>query len=64
MARPYGCRDCGECTSSLFRSFVLFFFRWVWPVLLAWNVGLFMRRCPRCQHHLALHATKGGVYVD
>lgn len=49
------CRDCPECCESDFESLWRFPGRLIYELLTAWNVGLFVKKCPQCGHRLDLH---------
>lgn len=53
MAR--GCRDCGVCTEPIGVKAFTFWVRLTVWIFISWNIGLFMKRCPRCGHWLWQH---------
>jgi hypothetical protein len=40
-------------------------FRLTWWLLTAWNIGLFVKKCPQCQHPMSQHARRpDGSFKD
>jgi endogenous inhibitor of DNA gyrase (YacG/DUF329 family) len=50
------CRDCPRCTESVVTSLVMLVPRVAWTLLTLWNIQLFQKRCPQCNHRLKWHA--------
>ena len=59
-----GCRDCRQCTRSVIGKLVWAFLRLLWILLASWNVGLFMKKCPQCNHYMRWHQKLEGRFID
>lgn len=59
-----GCRDCTRCTEISINKMILFFPRLCLTLLFAWNIGLFIKKCPQCKHPLRGHKVIDGRFAD
>jgi hypothetical protein len=59
-----GCRDCSRCTEVGAMSMVALLWRLPAALLFGWNVGLFQKKCPICNHRMALHIQRGAAVGD
>ena len=60
-----GCRDCSRCVETGIAGIILLIPRLIWTVLTCWNIGLFQKSCPQCDHKLSLHTkTADGKFAD
>lgn len=50
-----GCRDCSKCTRPGIIKLLILPFTLLYGLLLSWNIGLFIRKCPQCRHALRYH---------
>jgi len=41
-----------------------FWLKLFWIFMFAWNIGLFMKKCPNCGHYMRWHKKIGGRFVD
>ncbi len=60
-----GCRDCKTCTRSGIGKLFMFPFSVGYAILLSWNIGLFIKKCPQCGHALSEHSKRSdGSFID
>lgn len=60
-----GCRDCKRCTEVAAAGCVMAVFRITWWILTFWNIGLFIKKCPKCKHPLSWHSRRAdGSFSD
>ena len=59
------CRDCKICTRLGVVKLIMIIPGLIYSILLSWNVGLFMKKCPDCNHLLSKHLKrKDGSFAD
>ena len=59
------CRDCSKCTRLGIIKLIMLIPSIIYAVLLSWNVGLFIKKCPECGHPLSGHAKRAdGSFAD
>ena len=60
-----GCRDCKVCTRLGIVKIFYAPFTFLYKVLFSWNIGLFLRRCPQCEHFMSAHQRRpDGSFKD
>jgi hypothetical protein len=59
-----GCRDCRRCTETQAWTLIALIWRVPLAICFAWNIGLFLKKCPICRHQMSGHANRSAAVGD
>jgi|TARA_B110000114_G_C14835237_1_gene294337 hypothetical protein len=60
-----GCRDCERCTETAAKGLITAIPRMIIWILTCWNIGLFQKKCPQCDHKMVAHQRRAdGSFQD